>query len=301
MLSVRRRDSAIARYVRARAATSATCEYLSTRIRNWFRASANRPRAYSLCARSKAITAADSSCVGGLGGGGVGLRRTARTAACFCVVLTLETGAAFFGVGLRAAGLGAAFFALTADLDLLAALFLVAADFTALRATGLAAAALRAFGLEAGFVLTARFALFAAGLTFERDVDRLRPFVRLLLMGGNLKRLLTRASSPWNWPAAYHRHTSRSTNTTICGCFTTENPGHGFDKCANKEKHLMVIVGYVKVLFGLWRLNPPRQSAPTEEVTSFSFKNLQSAETGVSGSTLQGNIPPRPSTKSRTN
>jgi hypothetical protein len=40
----------------------------------------------------------------------------------------------------------------------------------------------------------------------------------------------------------------------------------------------MVIVGYVKVLFGLRRLNPPRQSAPTEEVTSFSFRNLQSAE-----------------------
>lgn len=40
----------------------------------------------------------------------------------------------------------------------------------------------------------------------------------------------------------------------------------------------MVIVGYVKVLFGLRRLNPPRQTAPTEEETSFSFKNLQSAE-----------------------
>ena len=40
----------------------------------------------------------------------------------------------------------------------------------------------------------------------------------------------------------------------------------------------MVIVGYVKVLFGLRRLNPPRQTAPTEEVTSFSFRNLQSAE-----------------------
>ncbi|HEX7771658.1 MAG TPA: hypothetical protein VF435_04510, partial [Pyrinomonadaceae bacterium] len=42
--------------------------------------------------------------------------------------------------------------------------------------------------------------------------------------------------------------------------------------------HLKVIVGYVKVLFGLRRLNPPRQTAPTEEETSFSFKNLQSAE-----------------------
>jgi hypothetical protein len=51
-------------------------------------------------------------------------------------------------------------------------------------------------GLEADFDLTARFALFAAGLTFERDVDRLRPFVRLLLMGGNLKGLLTRGEQP---------------------------------------------------------------------------------------------------------
>jgi hypothetical protein len=65
----------------------------------------------------------------------------ARTAACFCVVLTLEAGAAFFGAALRAAGFGAAFFVLTADLDF-AAVFLAEADFTALRATGLAAVAL---------------------------------------------------------------------------------------------------------------------------------------------------------------
>jgi hypothetical protein len=40
----------------------------------------------------------------------------------------------------------------------------------------------------------------------------------------------------------------------------------------------MHIVGYVKVRLGLRRLNPPRQTALTEVVTSFSFKNLQSAE-----------------------
>jgi hypothetical protein len=107
----------------------------------------------------------------------------ARTAACLCVVLTLETGAAFFGAALRAAGLATGNFALAADLALVA-VFRAAAVFTALRATGLAAVALRAFGLEADFALTARFALFAAGLTLERDVDRLKPFVRLLLMGG---------------------------------------------------------------------------------------------------------------------
>jgi predicted regulator of Ras-like GTPase activity (Roadblock/LC7/MglB family) len=62
----------------------------------------------------------------------------------------------------------------------------------------------------------------------------------------------------------------------------------------------MVIVGYVKVLFGLRRLNPPRQSAPTEEVTSFSFKNLQSAEQAFQVLLSKRNIPPRPSIKSRT-
>jgi hypothetical protein len=137
--------------------------------------------------------------------------------------LTLETGAAFFGAVLRAAVLGAAFFVLAAGLAL-AAVFLAAAVFAALRATGFAAAARRAFGFEAAFALTTRFALFAAGFTFERDVDRLRPFVRLLLMGGISKGCSPPASSLWNWPEAYHRHTSRSTNTTICGCFTTENP-----------------------------------------------------------------------------
>ena len=187
MLSVRSRDSAIARYVRARAATSDTCEYLSTKTRNWFRASANRPLANSLCARSKATSAADSSCVGGLGGGGAGVGRTARTAACFCVVLTLETAATFFGAALRATVLGAAFFALTAGLDFAAA-FLAAVGLAAFRLANLVAVALWALGLEGDFALTARFALFA-GFAFERDVDRLNPFVRLLLMA-DLKRLL---------------------------------------------------------------------------------------------------------------
>ncbi|HET6976570.1 MAG TPA: hypothetical protein VFI24_09630, partial [Pyrinomonadaceae bacterium] len=43
-----------------------------------------------------------------------------------------------------------------------------------------------ALGLEGDFALTARFALFA-GFAFERDVDRLNPFVRLLLMCGSQK------------------------------------------------------------------------------------------------------------------
>ena len=124
--------------------------------------------------------------------------RTARTAACFCVVLTLET-VTFLAAARRSTGFGAAFFvlavALVGDLalaeDFLAARGLAAA----LRASGLAAVARLALGLDGDFALTARFVLFAAGLTFERDADRLKPFVRLLLMVGNLKRLLTLASS----------------------------------------------------------------------------------------------------------
>src|SRR6185436_11808682 len=137
MLSVRKRDSAIARYVRALAATSATCEYLSTRIRNWFRASANRPRANSLCARSNATSAADSSCVGGFGGGGAGVGRMARTAACFCVILTLGATAFLVAAALRATGFAAAFFGFAVAFDFATAFRAgrsFAADFAAVRA-----------------------------------------------------------------------------------------------------------------------------------------------------------------------
>jgi hypothetical protein len=113
--------------------------------------------------------------------------RTARTAACFCVVLTLETTTFLVAAAFRATGFAAAFFGLAVAFDFAAA-FLAgrsfAADFDAVRADDFAAVALVALGLEGDFALTARFALFAAGLAFERDVDRLNPFVRLLLMGG---------------------------------------------------------------------------------------------------------------------
>ena len=120
--------------------------------------------------------------------------RTARTAACFCVFLTLET-ATFLATTLRATGFAAAFLALTASFGF-AALFLAAVVLAALRADVLAVTALLALGLEGAFALTARFALFAVGFAFERDADRLKPFVRLLLMCGNLKRLLTRSEQP---------------------------------------------------------------------------------------------------------
>ena len=160
--------------------------------------------------------------------------RTALTAACFCVFLTLDT-ATFLVAVLRVTGFGAAFFVLTADLDL-AAVFLATPAFAVLRASGLAVAALRALGLAGDFALTARFALFAVDFAFERDADRLKPFVRLLLMGGNLKRLLSRSEQPWSWPAAYHRRTSKSMKTTICGCFKASEHRRNFDKCINKEK-----------------------------------------------------------------
>lgn len=120
--------------------------------------------------------------------------RTARTAASFCVFLTLETEG-FLAAALRATGLGAAFLVLTADFGL-AAVFFAERSLTVLRAGGLAVVALRAFGFDADFALTARFAVFAVGFAFERDADRLKPFVRLLLMCGNLKRLLTWREQP---------------------------------------------------------------------------------------------------------
>ena len=124
--------------------------------------------------------------------------RTARTAACFCVILTLETPT-FLAAVLRATGFGAAFFVLAVDLVgglALAEVFLAArALAAALRASGLAAVALLALGLDGDFALTARFVLFAAGLTFDRDADRLKPFVRLLLMGGISKGCSPEASS----------------------------------------------------------------------------------------------------------
>ena len=117
---------------------------------------------------------------------------TALTAASFCVFLTLETAATFLAAVLRPVGFGAGLRAFAAGFVLTAGL---AAAFraTVLRAAGFAADARFAFGFTAaGFALTARFAVFAgAFFDFERVGDRRKPFVRLLLMGWNLKRLLT--------------------------------------------------------------------------------------------------------------
>ena len=129
--------------------------------------------------------------------------RIARTAACFCVVLTLDTVATFFGAAFRATVFAAAFFAFTAGRDLAAA-FLAAVSRAAFLAVVFAAAALLALGLEDDFALLTRFALFAAGLAFERDADRLNPFVRLLLMCGSQKAAHLKRAAVES-PGAYHR------------------------------------------------------------------------------------------------
>ena len=115
---------------------------------------------------------------------------TARTAASLCVFLTLGA-VTFLAAALRAGRFDVAFLALTEALGLAAAFF-VARAFAGFRLGAFAVTARLAFGFDGALALTARFVVFAeAVLTFERDPDRLKPFVRLLLMGWNLKGLLT--------------------------------------------------------------------------------------------------------------
>jgi hypothetical protein len=117
---------------------------------------------------------------------------TALTAASFCVFLTrvLTLVATFLVAALRANGFVAAFRVLTAAGRAFAAAFFAGRALAALRAGVLPVVALLAFGFDDELALATRFAVFAAGFAFERDADRLRPFVRLLLMGGISKRLL---------------------------------------------------------------------------------------------------------------
>jgi hypothetical protein len=106
---------------------------------------------------------------------------TALTAATFCVFLTPELTGSFLAAAFRATGFGAALLALTAGLAFAATFF---AARTGLRALAFAAVARFALGLVEDFALTARF---ADDFALERDVDRLNPFVRLLLMCGSQK------------------------------------------------------------------------------------------------------------------
>ena len=58
-----------------------------------------------------------------------------------------------------------------------------------------------ALGLKLTSLLPTRFALLAgARFVFERDAGRRKPFVRLLLMVRNLKRLLTFSEQPRKRP-----------------------------------------------------------------------------------------------------
>ncbi len=112
--------------------------------------------------------------------------------------MTLETETFFAGAALRTTGFGAA---LRAFVAFGLAAFLAAA-LTGFLATGrevdLAALARRAFGL-AVVAFATRFAVLAgARFVFERDAGRRTPFARLLLMGLNLKRLLTLREQPQN-------------------------------------------------------------------------------------------------------
>lgn len=81
---------------------------------------------------------------------------------------------------MRVAGFAAAFFVLASDFC--AEAFLAGRSLAVLRTGVFAALARWAFGLEVLAFIT-RFAVFAdARLAVERDVDRRKPFVRLLLM-----------------------------------------------------------------------------------------------------------------------
>ena len=117
---------------------------------------------------------------------------------------TFETATFVAAAALRTTGFGAALRALLVAFGLAA--FLTAAALTGFLPTGreggrdgdLAALARCALGL-AVVALATRFAVLAgARFVFERDAGRRTPFARLLLMGLNLKRLLTLREQPWN-------------------------------------------------------------------------------------------------------
>jgi hypothetical protein len=103
---------------------------------------------------------------------------TARTAACFCVFLTLET-ATFFDA-LRVGDFDTDFLFFEACF---VAAFFAGLAFAGFRAGVFAALARLALGLAAALAFTARFAVFFdAARAVDLGVDRRKPFVRLLLM-----------------------------------------------------------------------------------------------------------------------
>ena len=109
---------------------------------------------------------------------------------------TFETATFLAGAALRTTGFGAALRALVVGFALAAFRAAALTGFLARGREGgrdgdLAALARFALGL-AVVALATRFAVLAgARFVFERDACRRTPFARLLLMGLNLKRLLT--------------------------------------------------------------------------------------------------------------
>ena len=120
--------------------------------------------------------------------------------------MTLETETFLAGAALRTTDFGAALRALLVGFGLAAFLAAALTGFLARgREVDLAALTLCAFGL-AVVAFATRFAVLAgARFVFERDAGRRTPFARLLLMGLNLKRLLTLREQPRNRGGAYHR------------------------------------------------------------------------------------------------
>jgi len=115
--------------------------------------------------------------------------------------------ATFLVAALRATGFGAAVLVLAAGLAFAAVFFAARSGW---RAEAFAALARLAFGLVEDFALTARF---AEGFALERDVERLNPFVRLLLMGGISKGCSLCREQPSESAGAYHSLPSKSTST----------------------------------------------------------------------------------------
>ena len=109
---------------------------------------------------------------------------------------TFETETFAAGAALRTTDFGAALRALLVGFGLAAFLAALTGFLARGREVDLAALTLCAFGL-AVVAFATRFAVLAgARFVFERDAGRRTPFARLLLMGLNLKRLLTLREQP---------------------------------------------------------------------------------------------------------
>jgi hypothetical protein len=195
-------------------------------------------------------------CRGGGGGVDLGVGRTARTAATFCVVLTLDAEV-FFAVAFLLAALLATFgagFRLLLERLPDAAFLLSRALGELFRAADLETVprdtvALFAFGFDADLALTARFAVFEdARFTAVRADDRRKPFERLLLILGLIsKGCSVEPEQPEERAQLSIASRLNQLSQLFAGALTLGPKPHSMQKMVNKEKHLMVNVGYVTV------------------------------------------------------